>query len=623
MVGPAAIGAIPLGTGTTFRTWAKGRLSVKVHIDGRPAIDMEPDRNGYFCAYVDDVTLGSHYRFCIDGREPVPDLASRWQPEGAKGPSEVVGNDFDWTDQSWAGVDRFDQVIYELHVGTFTPDGTWAAAKAKLASLHKLGITVIQLMPVGTFGGSFGWGYDTILPYAPFPLYGTPDDMRSFVNAAHGWGIGVILDVVYNHAGLGELYSAYSDHYFTKRHANEWGPSFNFDDENARAVRDFMVGNAVYWIEDFHLDGLRIDAVQAMLDTSDLHIVAELTEAVRRAGGRRDTYVLVENQPQERRMIDPCETGGNGVDAMYSDDFQHAARVAVTGHNDFYYRDYNGTPQELVSALKYGFLYQGQRSDMRNAAYGTYNLDTPSERFVHFLENHDQVANSARGFRLSSLMSPARLRAITSLLLLGPQTPALFQGQEFGATNPFHYFFGVTGDDANAVAEGRKASLANFPSVTDPVMLERLPDPTAASTFVGSKLDWVEVDRHAGLLKLHSDLLALRRRDRAFSQLAERRVDGAVIGEAGVLLRFLTPDPLRHRLMLVNFGRDLHMGVTPEPLLAPPKECRWTCAWSSEHPDYDGGGRAPVDTTGFWILPADSAILFSAESAGDDRTRRP
>ena len=619
MASLTAIGAFPLATGTNFATWAKGKLGVKVHIEGLPAMDMEPDRNGYFHAYVDKVTSGARYRFSVDGGEPMPDPASRWQPEGAKGPSEVVGSDFDWTDQSWAGVNRYDQIIYEMHVGTFTPEGTWAAARGKLPLLQQLGITVIQLMPVGTFCGSFGWGYDTILPYAPFAPYGTPDEMRRFVDAAHRSGIGVILDVVYNHAGLGEIYSAYSDHYFTRRHANEWGPSFNFDEENSRAVRDFMIGNAVYWIEDFHLDGLRIDAVQAMQDTSDRHIVAELTDAVRRAGGSRQTYVVVENQPQERRMIEPSSMGGNGVDAMYSDDFQHAARVAVTGHNDFYYRDYKGTPQELVSALKYGFLYQGQRSDMRDAPYGTYNLDTPSRCFVHFLENHDQIANSARGFRLSSLMSPARLRAVTSLLLLGPQTPALFQGQEFGATNPFRYFFGVTGDDAKAVADGRKASLANFPSVTDPPMMDRMPDPTDVLTFQHSKLDWAEAHRHAGLLKLHQDLVALRRQDRTFSQMAERHIDGAVIGEAALLLRFLTPDPLGHRLLLVNFGRDLHMGVVPEPLLAPPKDCRWTPAWSSEHPDYDGAGRTPLDAESFWVLPADSAVLLNAQSVGDGR----
>ncbi|UXN72809.1 alpha-amylase family glycosyl hydrolase [Devosia sp. A8/3-2] len=306
-------------------------------------------------------------------------------------------------------------------------------------------------------------------------------------------------------------------------------------------------------------------------------------------------------------MIDPPEQGGHGMDAMVSDDFQHAVRVAATGHNDFYYRDYLGTPQELVSALKYGFLYQGQRSDMRDKAYGTYNLATPPEHFVHFLENHDRVANSARGFRLSSLMSPARLRAITSLLLLGPQTPCLFRGQEFGASNPFLYFFGVSGDDARVVAEGRRKSLTNFPGVADPVMQERLPDPDDPATFEASKLDWAEAERHAGIAALHRDLLRIRREDPAFSQASERRIDGAVIGEAALLIRYVTPDPGGHRLLLLNLGRDLQIGVVAEPLLAPADGHRWRMDWSSEHPDYDGAGRRPTDPEKFWILPSDCA----------------
>ena len=617
MSGSAAFGAVFSSAGTRFRLWAKGRQSASLHLDDRAPVTMTPMGDGYFEITLDDAGPGSRYHYRLDGGPLLPDLGSRWQPDGATGPSEVVDASFGWTDVSWRGVAPHDQVIYELHVGAFTPEGTWAAAQARLAHLHRLGITIIQVMPVGTFNGHFGWGYDTVLPYAPFPAYGTPNDMRRFVDAAHALDIGVILDVVYNHAGLGQLYGAYSEHYFTKRHESEWGPSFNFDDEAARAVRDYIIGNAIYWIEDFHLDGLRIDAVQAMIDTSSLHIVAELTDAVRRAGGPRRTYVAVENQPQERRMIDRPVDGGYGVDSMYSDDFQHAARVAATGHNDFYYRDYKGTPQELLSALKYGFLYQGQRSDMRDAAYGTDNLDTPAHHFVHFLENHDQVANSARGFRLASLMSPARLRALTSLLLLGPQTPALFQGQEFGASNPFHYFFGVDGDDAMAVRAGREASVANFPSVTDPAMLARLPDPTDAATFAGSKLDWAESERHAGLLELHRDLLEIRREDPSFSQACSRRIDGAVIGEAALLLRIMTPQPDGHRLLLVNFGRDLHMAVVAEPLLAPPRQCQWRRVWSSEHPDYDGAGRTPLDASAFWILPADTAVLLRAKREGD------
>ncbi len=613
MFSPDVLGAIPHGDGTRFTLWAFGKHSAAVEIEGRGTFALAALGDDYFGGDVADIGPGDRYWYRLDDGPRVPDLASRGQPEGNDGASMVVGTDFPWTDEGWTGVERPDQVLYELHVGTFTQEGTWTAVAAKLAHLRELGVTVLHVMPIATFKGSFGWGYDSTLLYAPFSAYGTPDDLRAFIDTAHALGIGVILDVVYNHVGLGDHYRAYSEHYFTDRYENEWGASFNYDGDNARPVRDFIIGNAVYWIRDFHFDGLRIDAAQAMFDVSSEHIIAEITRAVREAAGQRQVYVLVENQPQQHLMIDAPQRGGYGVDAMVSDDFQHAVRVAVTGHNDFYYRDYLGSPQELVSALKYGFLYQGQRSDMRDKAYGTYNLDTPAEHFVHFLENHDQVANSARGFRLASLASPARIRAVTSLLLLGPQTPCLFQGQEFGATNPFQYFLGLEGEDAIAGAEGRRKSLSNFPSVADPVMQERLPAPADPATFARSKLDWSEAERHCGMLALHRDLLAMRRSDPAFSQASERRIDGAVIGDAALLIRYFTPDPAGHRLLLLNLGRDLQFGVAAEPLLAPPDGRRWTVGWSSEHPDYDGAGRRPIDPQQFWILPSDCALVFHSE----------
>ncbi|QQR34835.1 malto-oligosyltrehalose trehalohydrolase [Devosia oryziradicis] len=608
------LGAIPHGGGTRFALWARERQSASVEIEGRGTFALDDLGDGYFGADVPDAHPGDRYWFRIEDGQRLPDLASRWQPEGNDGPSVIVDNTFAWTDQGWRGVSRQDQVIYELHIGTFTQEGTWRAATGKLDHLANLGVTLLHIMPIGTFKGHFGWGYDTTLPYAPFAPYGSADDIRAFIDAAHARGIGVILDVVYNHVGLGDHYRAYSEHYFTDRYENEWGASFNYDDDGARGVRDFIIGNAVYWIRDFHFDGLRLDAVQAMFDSSEQHIVAEITQAVREAAGGRQVYVLVENQPQEHLMIDPPDRGGYGVDAMVSDDFQHAVRVAVTGHNDFYYRDYQGSPQELVSALKYGFLYQGQRSDMRDKAYGTYNLSTPSEHFVHFLENHDQVANSARGFRLATLASPARVRAVTSLLLLGPQTPCLFQGQEFGATNPFVYFLGLEGDEAKAGAEGRRQSVSNFPSVADPVMQERLPVPADPQTFASSKLDWAEAELHSPMLALHRDLLAMRRSDPAFSHASGRRIDGAVLGDAALLVRYFMAEPSGHRLLLLNLGRDLQFGVMAEPLLAPPPGHRWTVAWSSEHPDYDGAGRRPVDPAQFWILPSDCALVFAPEA---------
>ena len=606
-------GAIPDADGTTFVVWALGNETVTVAIEGHGKHQLMPIGDGYFRLHVAGVGPGSSYGFHVGDGPLLPDLASRLQPNGPSGPSVVASSDFPWTDADWRGVERADQVLYELHIGTFTRDGTWQAAAERLPHLRDVGVSLLHVMPVATFKGRFGWGYDTILPYAPFAPYGSPDDMRAFVDAAHAQGIGVILDVVYNHPGIGDFYARYSPHYFTDAHENDWGASFNFDGVGARGVRDFFVGNAAYWIEEFHLDGLRLDATQALFDDSDLHVIAEITSAARAAAGTRSIYILAENQPQDRRLIEAQSLGGFGVDAIASDDFHHATHVAVTGHNDFYFRDYLGTPQELVSSLKYGFLYQGQRSDMRNAPYGTYNLDTAPEHIVHFLENHDQIANSARGFRLSSLASPARVRAVTALLLLGPQTPCLFQGQEFGATNPFQYFLGLDGDEAEAVAEGRRVSVSHFAGVEDPEMQRRLPLPSAIETFEGSKLDWSEATRNAPLLTLHRDLLRLRKTDRAFSQRSERRIDGAVIGEAAFIVRFTTDAPEDQRLLLVNLGRDLPMAVVAEPLLAPPPGRRWILEWSSEHPDYDGSGRRAVDPDAFWILSADTALVFSSE----------
>ncbi|WEK04375.1 MAG: alpha-amylase family glycosyl hydrolase [Candidatus Devosia phytovorans] len=609
-------GAVPDETGTSFTVWAEGRQTVTVEIEGHGETALMPQSDGYFHAHVAGVRPGARYGFRVDNGPVLPDPASRCQPDGNAGWSAVQSSAYAWTDENWRGPGHFDHLIYELNVGTFTGNGTWDAATRRLEHLHELGVSIIHLMPVATFEGAFGWGYDTTLPYAPFAPYGTPDEMRAFIDRAHALGLGVILDVVYNHVGMGGHFEAYSSHYLTDRHVTEWGKSFNFDGVSSGPVRDFISGNAAYWVRDFHIDGLRLDATQALIDDSDTHIIAEIVSAARAAAGHRSIYVLGENQPQDRRLVERPADGGYGLDALASDDFQHAARVAVTGHNDFYYRDYLGTPQELVSALKHGFLYQGQRSDMRNTVYGTDNLDTPADRVVHFLENHDQVANSAQGLRLSRLIAPERLRAITALLLLGPQTPCLFQGQEFGSTRAFSYFLGVTGDAARAVADGRRESLSNFSSVTDPEMSVRLPDPSAPDTFLASKLDWPELDRNRGVLALHRDLIALRRADRAFSQRHRRRIDGAVISDSALLIRYLTETSADQRLLLLNLGRDLNIGVVAEPLLAPPGGQKWVLQWSSEHPDYGGAGRRAFDTDKFSVLPGNTAILLRPEVRG-------
>ena len=379
-----------------------------------------------------------------------------------------------------------------------------------------------------------------------------------------------------------------------------------------RRAREFVVQNAVYWVREFHFDGLRLDATQALFDDSETHIIAEIADAARAAAPERQLFMVAENQPQDRRLVESRDIGGYGLDAIGNDDFHHAARVALTGHNDFYYRDYQGTSSELLASAKYGFLYQGQRSDMRDKPYGTPSLNLKPANFVHFLENHDQVANSARGLRMDRLGSPGAVRAITALFLLSPQTPCLFHGQEFGASTRFLYFAGLTGETAATVARGRVQNLRHFAGVSDPAMHEQLADPADPATFAASKLDWSEYERHGEVVALHRDLLRLRRTETAFTQQGKSaRIDGAVLGDQALFLRYLAEDG-DDRLLFINLGHDRHMNIIPDPLVAPPAGRHWEAIWSSEHPDYGGSGRYASDMSKFWILPGRSALLFAA-----------
>ena len=323
-----------------------------------------------------------------------------------------------------------------MHIGTFTPEGTWEAALRELPGLAELGITLLEVMPVADFSGEFGWGYDGVNQFAPTRLYGQPDDFRRFVDRAHALGMGVLLDVVYNHFGPdGNYLQQFAEEYFTDRYANEWGEAINFDWPGSASVREFFLTNAVCWIEEYHLDGLRLDATQQIFDAGQSHILAELGQRVRSAAGKRSVYLVAENEPQETRLVRPLEQGGHGLDSLWNDDFHHSALVALKGHSEAYYSDYLGRPQEFISAAKWGYLYQGQRYSWQKKRRGAPGLDLAPANFVTFLENHDQVANSGRGLRVRQLTSPGRYRAMTALLLLGPGTPMLFQGQEFGSAS--------------------------------------------------------------------------------------------------------------------------------------------------------------------------------------------
>ena len=581
--------------------------------DSGAAIDspLDSEGNGYFSGFIQNVLPGTKYRFRLDNGDAFPDPASRFQPEGPHGPSVMIDpTTFVWHDDGWQGIHLADQVLYELHVGTFTHEGTFAAAIDRLGDLSDVGVTTIEVMPVGEFPGRFGWGYDGVNLFAPSHLYGTPDDFRAFVDAAHQTGLGVILDVVYNHLGPdGNYLPRFSSRYLSGKRT-EWGDALNFDGEDSAPVREFFTTNARYWIEEFHLDGLRLDATQQIFDQSSPHIIADVAAAVRAAAGDKATIVVGENEPQDVMLLRPREEGGCALDGLWNDDFHHSAWVAATGRAEAYYCGYHGSPQEFISAAKYGFLFQGEWYAWQHDRRGTPALDVSPERLIVFTQNHDQVANTARGHRVHRETSPARCRALAALLLLPPQTPMLFQGQEFAASSPFLYFADHKPELARLVRQGRAEFVSQFASIGSEPAEARVPDPSDIETFRRCKLDWSERSSHREAVALHRDLIRLRREDVTLSRRTAGQLDGAVLADHAFALRFFGVGG-DDRLLIVNLGPRLRPETIPEPLLAPPANRCWTMCFSTESPEYGGWGTPHVETErhGWWI-PAESAVLL-------------
>jgi maltooligosyltrehalose trehalohydrolase len=608
------VGAEPFSRGTHFRVWAPRRKRIAVVFEHGAEQGLLPENGGYFSGAVAHAGAGARYRFRLDESEELfPDPASRFQPEGPHGPSEIVDpSRFAWTDANWNGIRLRGQVIYEMHVGTFTGEGTWAAATREIDRLRGV-CSTIEMMPVADFPGDFGWGYDGVDLFAPTRLYGTPDDLRGFVDHAHSLGLGVILDVVYNHLGPdGNYLSQFSDTYFTRELCTEWGAAVNYDREGHSGVREFVVSNAGYWIDEFHFDGLRLDATQAIHDTSPCHIIAELGQRVRDRARGRGTILVAECESQDATLVRPLEDGGYGLDAVWNDDLHHSAVVALTGHREAYYSDHGGAAQEFISGAKHGYLFQGQRYAWQGKRRGTSTRGLSPERFVTFLENHDQVANTARGLRLHARTHPARLRALTAFVLLGPGTPMLFQGQEFSSSAPFVYFASHPPDVAAAVRTGRAKFLAQFPSIGLTPMNQSLDDPSDPHVFAKCKLDAAERERNVDVLRLHRDLVALRWNDRTLRAQGSHGLEGAVLGEHAFVLRFFGPTEPADRLLVVNLGADIHLVHLPEPLLAAPRGMDWSPLWSSEDPRYGGDGMPPMDTKGGWRVMGESATLLGA-----------
>ncbi len=612
------IGAEVIGKDETyFRVWAPKAREIDVVLEDGTSSEpifypLTPEAGGYFSGAV-NVGAGSRYRFRVNrGENFYPDPASRFQPQGPHGPSCIVDpRQFRWADTNWPGVTLKGQIIYEMHIGTFTKEGTWCAAVEQLPELARVGITVVEMMPVADFPGKFGWGYDGVNLFAPSHLYGTPDDLRAFIDRAHSLGVAVILDVVYNHFGPdGNYLGIFSDDYLIREKENEWGNAINFDGPNSGPVREFFITNGRYWVEEFHLDGFRFDATHAIRDQSTEYIIGAVGRAAREAAGSRSILLIAENDLQEAKMAQPSREGGDDLDGMWNDDFHHSAIVALTGRNEAYFGDYRGTPQEFISAVKYGFLYQAQARSWRKALRGTPTFGISPEAFVCFLENHDQIANTGSGQRLRFQTSPGRYRAMTAFLLLGPWTPLLFQGQEFGASSPF-LFFADIGDASvrDAIRKGRAEWLAPFLSLTEDQAWRALPAPDEPEVFASCKLNFSERKNNRELYALHIDLLKLRREDSRLRQQSSGGIDGAVLGPAIFALRYFSANN-DDRLLLVNFGESHVLHPASEPLLAPPEGCRWEILWTSESPRYGATDSGAVTTSEPWALPAESAVVL-------------
>ena len=494
---------------TRPRVWAPSADRVELEVGGR-RLPMRPAPDGWHEAEV-DLPPGTDYRFRPQGKAALPDPRSPWQPAGVHGASRTVEHGaFPWTDASWTGHPLSSAVLYELHTGTFTPEGTFDAAIGHLDHLVDLGITAVELMPVAEFPGDRGWGYDGVALYAPHHTYGGPDGLKRLVDACHARGLAAVVDAVYNHLGPDGNHLPELGPYFTERHTTPWGMAVNFDGPGSRGVRDFVIDNALGWLRDYHFDGVRLDAIHAIHDASALHLLEELSARVRELEAHlgRQLWVIAESDLNDPRVVTPREAGGYGCDATWSDDFHHALHAALTGETAGYYRDF-GSMRDIATALGQAYVYDGRTSVHRGRPHGRKPAGLSGHRFLAYAQNHDQVGNRALGERSAALMSEGRLKVAAALVLTSPFVPMLFQGEEWGASTPFLYFTDHRDPAlAEAVRRGRAAELAGFGRTPDEV-----PDPQDPDTFERSRLDWSEPERepHAGLLRWHRDLIRLRR----------------------------------------------------------------------------------------------------------------
>ncbi|MFL6414993.1 MAG: malto-oligosyltrehalose trehalohydrolase [Bryobacteraceae bacterium] len=505
----------------TFQVWAPLAESMAVQI-GTKRIAMQPGERGWWQTSVAEANAGTDYFFVIDDGDPKPDPRSAWQSEGVNGPSRVVDHSrFRWTDKNWQARPLASAIIYELHIGTLTPEGTFAAAIQKIPYLLDLGVTHIEIMPVNEFSGPWGWGYDGVDLYAPHHQYGTPDDLKALINACHEQGMAVLLDVVYNHFGpVGNYLSSFGP-YYTEKHKTPWGAAVNLDSNGSHEVRRFFIDNALMWLRDYHFDGLRLDAVHAFVDNSAFHFLEELSRDVEALSSQvgKHFVLIAESDLNDPRIVTSREAGGYGIDAQWCDEFHHALHSVLTGEQNGYYEDF-GTFEYLGKAIKNGYVYDGGYSKHRDRYFGRSPVHLSGHHFVVFTQNHDQVGNRAQGDRLSQLVNTGRQKIAAALMFTSPFIPMLFMGEEYSASTPFQYFAQHEDKElARLVSEGRRNEFKAFGWKP-----EEVPDPQAEETFRRSKLDWNETEdgEHGAMLRWYKDLIALRK---STSSLTDGRRD--------------------------------------------------------------------------------------------------
>ena len=514
---------------TSFLVWAPFRKQVEVHVMAplEQTLPLEKDERGYFSMIAEDMPAGSCYFYRLDGKSEYPDPASRFQPQGVHGPSQVTDPDFPWEDSRWPGLPLQEYIIYELHTGTFTPEGTFDAVIGHLDGLKELGITAVELMPVAQFPGSRNWGYDGVYPYAVQDSYGGPDGLKRFVNACHRRGLAVVLDVVYNHLGPEGNHLAEFGPYFTDRYHTPWGAALNFDGAFSDEVRRFFIENALYWVTEFHIDALRLDALHTILDISSYTFIEEMTASVQKQAKtlNRNIYLIGESAANNIRLISPPESGGYGLDAQWNDDFHHALHVLLTGEKTGYYQDF-GTMRQLVKAFREGFVYSGEYSPYRRHRHGTSSSDVPAERFVVFTQNHDQVGNRAGGERLSQLVSFEALKLAAGIVLLSPFIPLIFMGEEYGETSPFPYF--VSHNDPELIEAVRKGRREEFTAFD---WRGEIRDPQDEATFLKARLNYgLRTEGwHKVLYDFYRELIRLRKENTAIACLSKDNLE--VLGD--------------------------------------------------------------------------------------------